>query len=131
MRLSDPVRTGEAVLAWAVAGARRLTELDGPLADPEVVVQATQEHRDDQAPTAFDAWLEECCATVSDDIRTTVTDLRDSYESWCARTGTLPQSVKAWGTDMRQLYKSARTSTTRFYRGVTLVAAAGEVDPTA
>ena len=121
-RLSDPVRTGEAVLAWAVAGAGRLAELGGPLADPAVVVEATQEHRDDQAPTTFDAWLQECCATVPNDVRTPVTDLRDSYENWCSQTGTPPQSVKAWGTEMRQLYKSARTSTTRFYRGVALLA---------
>ena len=119
-RLSDPARTGEAVLAWAVTGARRLTALEGPLVDPEVVVEATQEHRDDQGPTTFGAWLDECCATVADDVRTPVTDLRTSYENWCAQSRTPPQSVKAWSTEMRTLFKSARTSTTRFYRGVAL-----------
>lgn len=122
-RLSNPNMTGEAVLAWAVAGARRLAELDGPIVDPEVVTEATQEHRDAQPPSAFEAWLAECCTTVADEVRTPVTDLRESYEGWCARTGTPPQSVKTWGTEMRQAYKSARTSTTRYYRGIALLTA--------
>ncbi|RYP89051.1 hypothetical protein EKO23_01085 [Nocardioides guangzhouensis] len=119
-RLSDPHNAGPAVLAWAVAGALQLAR-DGHLIDPQVVVEATEEYRDERAPTAFDAWLEECCRRVPDDVRTPNPDLRASYMKWCHESGTTPVSAKAWGTNMGRHFTVARTSTTRFYRGVTLL----------
>lgn len=127
-RLSDPGTTGIAVLAWAVAGARRLSALNGPIRDPQVVVEATQEHRDEQAPTPFDAWLDECCQRVTDEVKTPVLELRTSYEQWCQRAGLNPSSLKAWGTDMRRHFKNARTSTTRSYRGVAVFEGDPDVD---
>jgi putative DNA primase/helicase len=120
-RLSDTQVTGPAVLAWAVAGAVRLAAWEGPLRDPQVVLEATEEYRDEQAPTDLVAWLEECCQTAGDDVKTPTQELRLSYEQWCDRSGRSPDSVRGWGTDMGRAFKRARTGSTRFYRGVQLL----------
>ena len=119
-RLSDPDTTGRAVLAWAVEGAQRLAALPGPLTDPDVVVEATEEYREEQAPSDLTAWLEECCLIEPEEVLTPTPDLRRSYEQWCHRSGRTPASTRSWGGDMSRLFKRGRTSTTRFYRGVTL-----------
>ena len=119
-RLSDPEHTGGAVLAWAVAGARRLAPLNSPLVDPQVVREAVEEYRDEQAPTDLAAWLDECCQLVSDQVKTPTQELRASYEQWCQRSNRTPSSVRAWGTDMGREFKRARTGSTRYYRGVEL-----------
>jgi putative DNA primase/helicase len=129
-RLSDPEFTGPAVLAWVVAGALRLAALDGPLVDPQAVMEATEEYREEQAPSDLVAWLEACCQIVGDEVKTPVQDLRASYELWCQCSGRVPDSVRAWGADMGRTFKRARTGSTRLYRGVELLSG-GPVEDTA
>lgn len=120
-RLSDPHVAGPAILAWAVAGALRVASRSGNLVDPRVVVEATEEYRDEQAPTDLVAWLEECCRVVDNAIKTSTQDLRLSYEQWCERSGRAPDTVRGWGTNMGRAFKRARTGSTRYYRGVALL----------
>ncbi len=120
-RLSDPAVTGEAVLAWAIQGARRLANLAGVIVDPAAVVEATEEYREEQASSGLSDWLSTCCDVADHQATATVSELRASYETWCAETGTPAMTAKAWANQMTRVAIRGRTAQSRFYRGISLL----------
>lgn len=81
--LTDPARSGEAVLAWAVEGC--LAWQQGGLRIPEIVVTKTRALRDEMDLT--EAFLAECCVFGDSAVWTQTSELYEAYETWFAGTG--------------------------------------------
>lgn len=84
------------ILRWAVNGAVEWARIG--LAEPGVVLEATQEYRDDSNVIA--EFLKSC--RVHPDLQCTSGDLRRHYERWCKDEGHFPLGGRALGARLRR-----------------------------
>lgn len=118
---------GPAILAWAIQGA--IDYLRDGLAEPTSVRVATTAYEKDQDTVA--RFVEECCERGpkgQQGMAVKVSELRQSYETWCRVEGETPVSAKALTTALTSRFDvaSQRTPTARFYTGIRLTDVSSE-----
>ncbi|GHH67538.1 hypothetical protein GCM10017673_14680 [Streptosporangium violaceochromogenes] len=119
---------GPALLAWIVAGAAAYHQ--GGLDEPESVKAATGGYEADQDTVS--RFVAESCHLVAGDggqhIQIKKSALREAYERWCFVEGETPVSSKRLTQELARRHQvgESRTGTSRFYTGITLLAAESE-----
>lgn len=84
------------ILRWAVNGAIEWSRIG--LAEPQAVLDATQEYRDDSNVIAL--FLHSC--TRGSDEQCTAGELRQHYEQWCKDEGHFPLGGRMLGSRLRR-----------------------------
>ena len=106
------------ILNWTLEGCLNWLE-DGSLRDPQVVLSATQEYRQEQ--DRFAQFVDECCLTTAE-MKTGATTLYREYHRWAEERGERPFSQKRLGEWLKQQgYERKRGATGRYlYCGIGL-----------
>lgn len=105
------------ILAWAVQGCMEWQRQG--LAEPGVVLRATDEYRHDMDVLA--AFLEERCV-VAPGARGTSKALYDAYTAWCQDNAEEPISARVFGLKLKDKgYRQGRTERSRHWIGVGLI----------
>jgi putative DNA primase/helicase len=83
----------EAVLLWAVQGARRWYARDSQgLETPAVVSSTTEQHRKSQ--DFVGQWIDECLVVGTENDFITNEQLYGSYKTWCEENGVMPKGKR-------------------------------------
>lgn len=117
--LSDTMAANEAsgILAWLVRGSVQYQN-EG-LNDPECVLAATSEYRQDE--DTIGQFIEDCCiehsaATVASSL------LYKTYKQWCDDNGCKPYSTKNLRKILEKRYKCNRNKRGWFWLGIGMIA---------
>ena len=104
------------ILNWALEGC--CAWLEEGLQEPEEVVQATLDYRTESDILA--EWIEEFCV-VHPAATASVTDLYQSYRTWCQDSGQKPLSKRWFGRRLAERgFDSGRTARARSWIGIGL-----------
>jgi putative DNA primase/helicase len=114
------------ILAWAIRGA--VDWYANGLGEAVAVTAATAAYRTDM--DIVGAWIADCCVE-GPSCSALVSDLRASYEAWCATNGTTPISGTAFGRRLSaRNYTQGRSPTgKRTWIGVGLLASGAPEPP--
>jgi len=106
----------DAILAWAVYGARRWYE--SGLGKPDVVTAAIAGWRDES--DLFKDFIEDCCESDAK-AQCGVGDLRKAYVSWCEDNGTKPLDTRDFNQRLEEFgFQRQRDKSRRFWSGIAL-----------
>lgn len=106
------------ILNWALQGAIRWLGNDKKFTEPEKVIAATKQFRDEQNPIG--KFFDERCVEGSAMI-TTKDDLYIAYEAWCIAHTQLSLSKKAFGMyTAGRGYRDTKVSGVRAWAGISL-----------
>jgi len=98
----------DGILLWLMEGLHRYREKGSLSPEPAVVLDATDEYRDEM--DSLKEWLRDCCE-VGVDEWVPVADLRRSYEQHCKDNGRFPLGARNFNTELRSL--GCREASTR------------------
>lgn len=107
-----------AILAWIAAGAAEY--LRAGLRPPAAIREATEQYAHEQDTVG--RFVDERC-TLGPAQRVAVSELRDSYGSWCTENGETPVSPKRFSQEILTRFdgiEAARSRTERSFRGIGL-----------
>ncbi|MFV0445448.1 MAG: phage/plasmid primase, P4 family [Planctomycetaceae bacterium] len=103
----------EGILAWLVRGCQQWQQLG--LANPDAVLQATAEYRNDS--DVLGRFIEERCC-VGEGFEARFKQLFDSFEEWASDAGERTPSKRALGQMLTEKGFIARQSSGRVYTGI-------------
>jgi putative DNA primase/helicase len=104
------------ILAWLVEGCLAWQK-DGCLRPPKIITEATAQYR--QSEDVIGQFIEECCS-VGPGRHVKAGDLYKAYQEWCASSGQTSVTQKKFGTRMKSLFESVKSSQVT-YAGIELL----------
>lgn len=117
--LTDPRRSGAAILAWAVEGYRKW-RAHRSLAIPKKVEEATRTYRTEMDP--LKDFIEQCCEIDPEnaDLRVSRSDLRERYVAWCKRNSAgWPINDRDFNSKLRELgVREGKSGALRYWIGI-------------